>query len=181
MDSGQTSDGDTNRQHGSCVWINLLRSMYREILRYFESRFQSHEGIFYAKCRSVRPIAKGAQNPKSGCARPSQKSVSDRGSGKAPIRILTSFATERPQFASPVSRQTPHKYNEISDYGKWIFVEMELRQVSEYNWLTDDTGEKFGYSISIRDRAHLGREGGRGPATGWKFGIRHRNNRVGPL
>ena len=120
-DSGQTSDGYTNRQHGSCVWINLLRSMYRDFLRYFESRFQSHEGIFLREMPISPACRKGSTESKTGCARPSQKSVSDRGPGKAPIRILISFAPVCSQITSPASRQTPHKYNEIYDYGKSIF------------------------------------------------------------
>ena len=138
-DSGQTSDGYTNRQHGSCVWINLLRSMYGEFLRYFESRFQSHEGIFLIRKADKSGLSQREHRIQKRDVLDLLKNLFSTGAlEKRPSESL-SFAPVRSQITSPASRQTPDKYNEISDNGKSIFAEMELSRGSRYTCRTDDT------------------------------------------
>jgi len=61
----------------------------------------------------------------------SQKSVSKRGSGKAPYRILIVRSRTLKITQAPTSRQTHEKYNEINRLGKIKFHLPAVRTASD--------------------------------------------------
>jgi hypothetical protein len=115
----QTSDVNTYRHDGSCVWINLLRSTYGEFLRYYESRFASHEGSF-SREGSNSPFAKGAQIRNGMCSTFSK--ICFQGAlEKHPIESFSFVFRFGHSPRTPDSRQTHEKYSEINRLGKTYF------------------------------------------------------------